>query len=1025
MDDLKRPPNVSSEETSSESASEVDINNEVEGIAKDNPSKEIVEVVSKIITGKIEESTSSTVVSNYTENNEKIDSNKNVTDSENTEKESDLDFCDMKTVQIMQKSISNSVPTIEISHVTQNKNIQPGRKMSIEKSASHSDFVKAKTLDPKYMSTQTLPDQGEKIKKKKKNLFSSIKKFLSKKKSKSVGKSESNLFADRSLQNIYSDTWNQRQLDEEVKRATFDDELFETFRKSKLEQVASFIQNEQEAQVPNNFDYLKNMGEENGSLQDENLQNDMAKEVTKNEIDSNTCKTESECLDRMDGKSLSAEVAEKAPETCQKNTKECEKNELTTVRTDEMKTTLIDDPVTVEEDASKDVNDTKTSTERTNKSNSSTLERRRNNNSQPIQVMLDNSEHPCGDIIVHVDSDNGTSDNSSESIGNMGTSVESSPELQRHLKDHETGANCSNYDQNDGQCLLGSKNYRVIEISDQERASIITEIDKIFEDEGLNITFDNSITGIINGEIAHASNEGSNKSIRLSNNFSLPATLDRSVLITKQEQIHSKNIRRKRNKITEKAVDSNDELYCSDSDNQARSKDEKSFEESIKHNRENEITSRDSDMEEIGDKIVDKFDVDKIDMQKSFLVPTVSFSSESNEHETMPNDAEKHTGSLEEYVLRNSLRHKILKPKNSAATLNFSVNPIYSQEVDVDPILVEDKHNDQNSPNTNDEIVENVFEISEKYRENDTSTPDNSFLDTEYSFHLRKTPESGYSSTVETVRGTTPDLASELRKVSECEEIVVPAIYKLSEGDSSSPCEIQEEVDATHGKIDEKKCIDSKSPEEISTKCSNSSMDLESHRRETNVPNKLLLEPGIILDERIVLERRNILSQGSPIPCPRNRTNISTNSRETNVFLDKEKNSKGNNFKQINSSKAGKDLIQDKALDEVSKPNILQDNNMELALQPPTDLGGQLSVEFEKLTRVFSQSVENLAENNSKFTSNDTAQAKSFVQENVEPKNVDVETKRFSQDAEGGIVPYDHLKELSNARNTAHYNTRL
>lgn len=935
------------------------------------------------------------------------------------EPECDTTFQDIKTIQSTQSvhtgngnSAQNSisVPIVEISSVMENKNIQSGRKMSIEKSASHSELPKENKLDPKYMSTQTLPEQ---TKKKKRNLFSSIKKFLTKKKSKSIGKCESTLFADKSLQNIYSDTWNQRQFDEQMKRATFDDELFETFRKSKLDQVESFIQNEQEAQAANNFNYLKNIGSESESLKEEIVSNVSSEEVVKEATYTDNGKTGSERTNEPLTESPSEVASDKLTETDRDTSVEDIKNKTSTVSLEDMRTSS-EEQVTVEESTPIVVGDIKISTEQTNKSNSSSLERRRNNNSQPIQVMLDNSEHPCGDIIVHVDSDN-----SSESVGHIGTSEESSPELHRHKKEHDTTD--KNIDQTDGddQLLLDSNKNKGVDISDQERALIITEIDKIFEDEGLNITFESSASGT-NNETIHDLNEGSNKTIRLSNNFSLPSTLDRRILITKQEQIHKKNIGRRSNQV-DKAENSKDNFNSCDSDDQERSDNENNGEETAILSNESEDISIDPETEAISEKIVDKFDVAKIDMQKSFLVPGASSSSESSKH-VIPDDIEKTSSSLEEYVLRTSLRHKTLKPKNSVATANFSVNPIFTQDVEDEKIvegnLVVDTANGRNLPEINDDNSENILELSVPLRENGTSTPENSFLDPEYSFHLRKTPESGYSSTVETARGTTPDLTTELRKVSECEEFVVAP--RMSEEQELPPNENLEEVEGGKNIADMKIDV-STNKYAIDEKYSKSSIGaetVESKQPETVIQNKALLEPGIILDERIVLERRNILSHGSPSSSSRNNLNIRTNTDlEKNVVNVGDDSSKANTIDLTDSSNGREDLNQ--VSENQSEPTILNDHKNELT--PTTNLGVQLRAEFEKLSHVFSRSVENLtAENTGSNNSNSTSDKCT-----VEQNNLVKDAKRFSQEADAGIVPYDHLKELSNARNAMHYNTRL
>lgn len=981
----------------------------------------------------------------------------------------DTGFSDIKTIQSTQNQSEdaenseinagdncsvNATGTSQNYGVENENSLSPRKNSIIEKSASHSDILDTKKNDIRYISAQTLPNQtirddGKPAKKKSKNIFSSLKKFLTKKKSKSISKCESSQsiwFADKSLQNIYSDTWNQKQHDQ-MKRESFDDELLDTFRKTKMAQIENFIKNEQAEQAFNNFDFLKNMSD-TSSMEDNMLETVPEKTL---EQPGKSIFTPNFAKKNLEKPSVKTDLEGDAKTILQNVDMNVHDDKNQTQENENTNTYVADDVKNITLEPMSSNNIEAEIIEQNNKSNSSTLERNRNNNSQPIQVVLDKTEHPCGDIIVHVDSDNGIDD--VESIEKLDINADISPILRRNnlIKSSETQAQSlavpasSNETMSDELNKINdftfasverdnnvheSKSYKNVEISDQERAAIIAEIDQIFEYEGLNITFNDSISSV---DCASTSKDKSDGSIRLSNNFTLPQSLDRNILERKQEEIHEKNIQR--NKATSVKqdfpnikIESRDVDYLKSNENGKSNgtKNENSFTDS---------KLVDTDITEIGDKITDKFYMENIDMQKSFLIPADAIvKSQSNG--SIESFSDKLAGNLEEYVLRNSVHHKTLKAKNTPATDNFSVNPLFTLEQDGNGVNIISENSEQNN-----ESADGINEA----RQTRASTPENSFLDADYSFYLRKTPESGYSSTVETARGTTPDLSSELRRVSECEEMVVPNSYEkttTSEGTETYK-ENTNDFDSTSTKNYNSKekdyknvgnesaqdkgkrfqHIDDDKSTEINKNKHHDKIQQTSKSNPSRDTKKSLLEPGIILDQRIVVERRNILSQRSPIPSPRavrNKINVNKEHDEQNndVNVSQDKVS----ITQENVPNDGENM----RLEDVTENRNREDISTEINSSPvePNNLGDQLYAEFVKLKNVFSKSVENLGDNLDSIDINvGKTEIKVSTSEIPEAKaNVGIEPKRLSGPS---IVPYDHLKELSNVRNSSNFNTRL
>lgn len=140
----------------------IDLNEETtEGLSRNDELEKPILLQTTAV--EIEENPRANVVNNIA-NTEKIDDTKVMESKYTNEPECDTTFQDIKTIQSTQSvhtgngnSAQNSisVPIVEISSVMENKNIQSGRKMSIEKSASHSELPKKNKLDRSQIHEHT------------------------------------------------------------------------------------------------------------------------------------------------------------------------------------------------------------------------------------------------------------------------------------------------------------------------------------------------------------------------------------------------------------------------------------------------------------------------------------------------------------------------------------------------------------------------------------------------------------------------------------------------------------------------------------------------------------------------------------------------------------------------------------------------------------------------------------------------------------------------------------------------------
>uniref|UniRef100_A0A8D8RW40 E3 ubiquitin-protein ligase hyd n=1 Tax=Cacopsylla melanoneura TaxID=428564 RepID=A0A8D8RW40_9HEMI len=1120
LDDLKRPANVSSDEDES-FLGEHDVNMDVNTDEKIKHAVETIEtnvemenVEQQNTVGRHEEmenkheqfehSVVTDAISQSDANDIRINDNgiKDKTDTERIGKESKSE----KAKQVDKIDTTNGNKNNQ-SEVTKNDNTEKDEisdsnaknsYRGIERSASQAEFQKmpVQKTDPKYASVQTLPNMNtnEKPKKKKKSLFSSIRNFLTNKKAKSISKCESSktlLFADKSLQNIYSDTWNQKQADQ-MKRESFDDELLETFRKSKIKQIENFILNEQavKGSEENNFDYLKNMNEEHdketGNV-DENTPNLDSRNEEKSELNKtaplplnissdilemqcdkeariiiSTAVKEVTVLDnhfeandqrriddrRSSGNEEKPSILNAIPIISITDTEEVltietrtpkgvhNSNASTLERQHNVKSTSETDKTSPNTNTKNVFDSIETITpNESNKSNTSTLERQRNANSVPIQVVHEQTEHPCGDIIVHVDSDQAVED-----IQNNDDAFEEDIDYEETFKNHDT------------------QYKEILDISEDTRLHFIKEIDKIFEQEGLNITFEHDTTTHSLNETCEECND-SNKPNET--NVSPKTTLDKSLLKAKKEEIHAKIIKRHLMACKGQTKDTNNgNVYVNDENNDLDNNMD-SAEHSIALNNE---------LNDIKDKIAEKFDVQNITMQKTIHVST---ALQSDNVEDLENDHEADSSiensipgdmNLEEYVLRNSLRHKVLKPKTSVATANFSVNPLYSNDEDGEKPTTENL-NDSTDHQNRQETAENG--------ERSTSLESNandSFLSDEFSFHARKTPESGYSSNVEifsrintpelmegipeTTRGinelgSREDLESIECQIPRMENVDTDKLYKktvqrqiLSEFDSFEKENEHTEVNENASKgnnvegnnlnsggiADERLFVNdidtfirneqthshNNMVKPASEECAihtnvESILNEDLLKLNVSTDNSQLLEPGILLDNRIIRERRNvILNTTTAKPDESEKTHIDVQKSQTETLKEKTETHKAQTVTHKTQTEAPKSLVEAKNL--------------------VPDLNEELSAEFDKLQRVFSRSLEHLDEIES--DKSDACNKRNVTENPVENKNPNINEscnsdENRSEKADDSNETIDNLKQLCDGRNILNFNTRL
>lgn len=1127
FEDLKRPPNVSSdEETPEETVHSVKTDESLDSIK--------------------------TNLRNVENNDELRDGNENKDNPEGNETRSfteEPDNFTQNTAKFGERNVDSTENLTDqdidnssklVPNDNKNKNGKgndkdgesPNKTQRItEKSASQTNLLNMIKTDPKNTSTQTLPSKSDKPSKKRSSipLLSSIRKYLTKKKAKSISKCESaNVvwFANNSLQNIYSDTWNRQQHDL-MKRESFDDELLETFRKAKLEQMEAFIANEKKTAKgsgENNFEYLKNMNEKSSEQNEANdkiilcLAEEIATNITNEctrtdiinpkEVQNSEDSANKESVNVKDKKGNVLMVSNlkevlivdnhfdttinqqlrKTNDTSLTSSKkqDFEGNEIIDIEINKhgIENTRINPNALIEHNCETNVvfdvkrpfetsrltDNTEDSLLDSQKLTEQVDKRSHNANSVPIQVVHDKTEDPCGDIIVHVDSDkvydgenltqfqkddevNGNTiqfeiqdtDYTTQLNKDVNEPIETNRKRTVRIGQERVRYLSVSSDENNvlSPGDFGSKFNKNIcgnqEISEDIRMNLIKEIDKIFENEGLNLTF----------ESESASDANDDESTQC---------LDKDLLKVKQKEILERITRNSPSKDKEKSNFSMGEHFNITAIQNPSNVDTHN---KITDSKRNKLTKEFSNARNMV-------------IQKTIPLQTALSNSENEDDEEQFDDSpendildiQNHPNNLEEFVLRNSLHHKTLKAKS--APENFSVNPLFDEDDNKscvsDTIIDRLKMNDIDeniSPSISVDLLNNGVKISSV-----------SYLE-EPSFPERKTPESGYSSTVETMfRASSPEVQLKTRQLPISLEIMNDQ-HTLS---GIGPSETSVEQIKTHENYCCPMNMEKDEPGDVETFGTNE-LDTEFARgksfpdvdktillettlecdpdqstpkkttqetlllpkilvtknpKKSELPmnNQSLLEPGNIIDDRIIMERRKlILNSGKPSSSeqtPKSVNYVPDLSAELNklsegfVKLQRVFSRSVENLDEVNN-----DNIKNSEVDNVhTYENVAnQVKSTERSDVPITkkslDIGG-----YHNINSIKTQlSIANVTGVHTGRYSADVSPSKNL---SIEPCETDytgpVTEKTESADV---VLSYSKLKELSNSRNTLNFNTRL